>query len=182
MLLHPIGLLAGLVSQYNSLPQELRERVANIRALTIDVDGVLTDGRIIYDEDGKTCHSFNVHDGYGIKAIQAIGIEVAIISGRESKAVDNRASELGIRNVYQGTVDKTEALKDFCTRKRIPTEQVAHIGDDVPDICLFQIVGIAFCVPNGTESARRSADIVTTLSGGNGAVREICDLLLEAYN
>ncbi|MXW54300.1 MAG: HAD hydrolase family protein [Gammaproteobacteria bacterium] len=168
------------MSQFDSLSEELQDRVAKIRALTIDVDGVLTDGRIIYDQDGHNYQSFDIHDGYGIKAIQRLGIEIAIISGRASQAVQRRASELGIENVYQASADKTVALNDFCTRKCLSTEQVAHIGDDVPDICLFEIVGVAVCVPNGTEIARRSADFVTAKSGGEGAVREVCDLLLEA--
>ncbi|MCY3885273.1 MAG: HAD hydrolase family protein [Gammaproteobacteria bacterium] len=153
-----------------------------MRALTVDVDGVLTDGRLIYSEDGEIFHSFNVHDGYGIKAIQEIGIDIAIISGRTSQAVEVRASELGITNVYQGIAIKTEALEDFCAKARILPKQVAHIGDDVPDVCLFQAVGVAVCVPNGTGPARSLADIVTTSPGGNGAVREICDLLVEAHN
>lgn len=168
------------MSLFNSLSQDLLDRISKVRALTIDVDGVLTDGRFIYGAEGENYLSFNVHDGYGIKAIQKIGIAIAIISGRSSQAAAVRASELGIEDVYQGIADKTEALNDFCSRKRIRPEQVAHIGDDVPDICLFRIVGVAFCVPNGTESARKSADLVTTTSGGEGAVREICDLLLES--
>ena len=168
------------MSQFDTLSEALQDRVAKIRALTIDVDGVLTDGRLIYDEDGRNYQSFHIHDGYGIKAIQELGIGVAIISGRSSQAVQRRASELGIEEVYQASADKTVALNDFCRRKNIRPEQIAHIGDDIPDICLFKIVGIAVCVPNGTEIARKSADLVTSMSGGEGAVREVCDLLLEA--
>ena len=170
------------MSLFDSLPQNVQGRVAKIRALTIDADGVLTDGRIIYDEDGHNYQSFDIHDGYGLKAIQAIGIGVAIISGRASAAVQRRASELGIEDVYQAVADKTVALNDYCMRKSFSPEQVAHIGDDIPDICLFEIVGVAICVPNATEIARKSADFVTSKPGGEGAVREVCDLLLEANN
>lgn len=170
------------MSSFDSLSAGLQDRVSKVRALTIDVDGVLTNGRIIYDENGSVYHSFNVHDGFGVKAIQEIGIGVAIISGRSSPAVQKRASELGIQDVYQGSCDKTKALHDFCSNKSISPKQVAHIGDDVPDLCLFEIVGVAVCVPNGTEIARNSADIVTSKSGGEGAVREICDLLMEAIS
>lgn len=170
------------MSLLDTLSPQLQGRVAKVRALTIDVDGVLTNGQIIYDENGRIYHSFNVHDGLGIKAIQEIGIGVAVISGRSSQAVLKRASELGIQDVYQGISDKTQALYDFCSRKNVAVEQIAHIGDDEPDLCLFEIVGVAVCVPNGTEIARSSADFVTSLSGGQGAVREVCDLLIEANN
>ncbi len=167
------------MTQFRELSVDLQSRVSAIRALTLDVDGVLTDGRITYDSNGTMVQSFHVHDGYGIKAIQAAGIGVAIISGRRSLAVEIRARELDIVDVYQGIEDKLVALNEYCARQGLSPYQVAHIGDDVPDIPVFKAVGFAVAVADAVKTAQTAADLVTGQRGGRGAVREFCDLLLE---
>ncbi len=165
--------------RYRELAPNLQARLSAIRALTLDVDGVLTDGRITYDSKGTAVQSFHVHDGYGIKAIQAVGIEVAIISGRKSAAVELRARELNIVDVFQGIDNKLIVLKEYCARKGLSLDQVAHVGDDVPDIPVFNAVGFAVAVADSTRPARAIADLITEREGGRGAVREFCDLVLE---
>ncbi|MCY4142347.1 MAG: HAD hydrolase family protein [Gammaproteobacteria bacterium] len=167
------------MTQIQNLNPDLQSRVSAIRALTLDVDGVLTDGRITYDSNGMVIQSFHVHDGYGVKAVQAAGIGVAIISGRNSLAVELRARELDIVDVYQGIEDKLAVLNEYCARQGLSLDQVAHIGDDVPDIPVFKAVGLAVAVADAVKTAKAAADLVTDRRGGRGAVREFCDLLLE---
>ena len=149
-----------------------------VRLLVLDVDGVLTDGRLWYGADGEVLKGFHVRDGYGIKALLAIGIEVAIISGRSSPAVTRRATELGIRHVVQGCDDKGRAFDALCAALRVEPAAVACIGDDTPDLPMLERAGLAVAVADAHPDVRARADRVTTLPGGHGAVREVCDWLL----
>ena len=151
---------------------------AAIRLLVLDVDGVLTDGRLHFGPRGEALKLFHVRDGHGIKQLDAAGIEVAVISGRRSKMVDVRCRELGVRHVYQGVENKVVAFERLCARLKMQGSACACVGDDVPDVPLMRKVALAFAVADAHPEARRAAHIVTALPGGHGAVREICDYLL----
>lgn len=153
---------------------------AAIRLLVLDVDGVLTDGRLHYGADGEQLKVFHVRDGHGIKALQAAGCAIAVISGRESRAVVRRCADLGIEHLMQGIADKAAAFEALRARLGIPARQCACIGDDTPDVPLMRRVGLAVAVADAHADARRAAHRRTRLPGGAGAVRELCDWLLAA--
>jgi 3-deoxy-D-manno-octulosonate 8-phosphate phosphatase (KDO 8-P phosphatase) len=151
-----------------------------VQMLVLDVDGVLTDGRLFYGARGEALKTFHVRDGHGIKQVAAAGIDVAIISGRKSAAVARRARELGIRLVTQGASDKLAALTKLARARKISFDQCACIGDDTPDALILQAAGVAIAVADAHADALAVANLVTTRAGGHGAVREVCDWLLEA--
>ena len=149
-----------------------------VKLLVLDVDGVLTDGRLWYGPSGEELKGFHVRDGLGIKSVLAAGIEVAVISGRESRAVALRCAELGIRHVTQGCADKRSAFDGLCASLGIGPEAAACVGDDSPDLPLIVRAGLGIAVADAHPSVRAAAGRVTQLPGGHGAVREICDWLL----
>jgi 3-deoxy-D-manno-octulosonate 8-phosphate phosphatase (KDO 8-P phosphatase) len=151
-----------------------------IELLVLDVDGVLTDGRLRYGPEGETDKVFHVRDGHGIKALQAAGVRVAVISGRDSPAVVRRCAELGVGEVLQGVGDKAMAFAALAARLGIEARAVACVGDDTPDVELMRRVGFAVAVADAHADARRAAHRRTRLAGGAGAVREVCDWLLAA--
>ena len=153
---------------------------AAIRLLVLDVDGVLTDGRLYFGRRGEALKVFHARDGYGIRMLIDAGIEVAVISGRRSAAVTARCRELGIARVIQGAADKAAAFERLRRRARVAARDCACIGDDLPDVPLFGVMGLAFAVADAHPDARRAAHYVTALPGGRGAVREVCDRLLAA--
>lgn len=153
---------------------------AAIRLLILDVDGVLTDGRLYYGPRGEALKVFHVRDGAGLKQLCAAGLVVAVISGRRSPMTRRRCRELGIRHVLQGVADKQAALQRLCLRLAIAPAECACIGDDTPDVPMMRMAGLAFAVADAHEEARRAAHVVTALPGGHGAVREVCDRLLAA--
>jgi 3-deoxy-D-manno-octulosonate 8-phosphate phosphatase (KDO 8-P phosphatase) len=146
--------------------------------LVLDVDGVMTDGRLHFGPRGEALKVFHVRDGLGIQQLAKTGIEVAVISGRKSKMVDARCRELGVEHVYQGAKDKLAELERLCGRLKIATSACASIGDDLPDIPIMRKVALAFAVADAHPEARHAAHLVTKLPGGHGAVREVCDYLL----
>jgi 3-deoxy-D-manno-octulosonate 8-phosphate phosphatase (KDO 8-P phosphatase) len=148
--------------------------------LVLDVDGVLTDGSLWFGPRGETLKRFHVRDGHGIKLLQAAGVQVAVISGRRSPAVAVRCKELGIRHVHQGTADKNRVLERLLRRLNLSDTQVACMGDDTPDVPLFVRVALAVAVRDAHPLASSAAHCHTTLPGGQGAVREVCDWLLAA--
>lgn len=154
--------------------------LATIRLLVLDVDGVMTDGRLRYDGSGEIGKSFHVRDGYGIKAVLAAGIDVAVISGRESAAVSRRCKELGIRHLHQGADDKGAVLARLLAVLDISPRQCACVGDDSPDMPLLAQAGLAVAVADAHPEALAIAHRRTRLPGGAGAVREVCDWLLAA--
>jgi len=156
-----------------------RRKVHSIRLLILDVDGVLTDGRLYYGARGELLKAFHVRDGHGIKALRAAGIEVAVLSGRRSPAVRRRCRELGIRHVIQGADDKLAAFERLARTLGVEPRECACIGDDVPDLPLMRAVGLACAVADAHAAARRAAHYITALQGGCGAVREVCDLLAQ---
>jgi 3-deoxy-D-manno-octulosonate 8-phosphate phosphatase (KDO 8-P phosphatase) len=153
---------------------------AAIRLLILDVDGVLTDGRLYYGARGEPLQCFNIKDGLGLKSLVSAGVAVAILSGRTSKAVTRRGRELGIRHVIQGSKDKLRDFRHLAARLGVTPAQCAFIGDDSPDVPLLHEVGLAFAVADAHPSARAAAHHLTRLGGGCGAVREVCDRLLAA--
>jgi 3-deoxy-D-manno-octulosonate 8-phosphate phosphatase (KDO 8-P phosphatase) len=162
------------------LPADLLARAAKIRLAAFDVDGTLTDGRLLYSESGHETKVFHVHDGLGMKRLQAHGIEVAIISARISHPVALRAEELDIAHVYQGQNNKRESLQQIIEALNLQPEQVAFVGDDLPDIPAMRMAGLAIAVANAHPWVVEQAHWQTRLGGGMGAVREACDLILHA--
>ena len=156
------------------------EARARISLLVLDVDGVLTDGRLWFGPDGETLKAFHVRDGLGIKRLREAGIEVAVISGRSSTAVARRMAELGVAQVLQGVSDKGRALADLLTRLGRSASETACLVDDTPDLPMMQAVGLPAAVADAHPDVLAAAEHVTALAGGNGAVREFCDWLLDA--
>jgi 3-deoxy-D-manno-octulosonate 8-phosphate phosphatase (KDO 8-P phosphatase) len=157
------------------------KNAAPIRLLVLDVDGVMTDGRLYFGPRGEALKQFHVRDGLGIKQVAAAGIQVAVISGRKSQMVVVRCRELGVKHVHQGAKDKVTELDKLCRRLKIQPSACACVGDDLPDIPLMHKVALAFAVADAHPEARHAAHLVTKLPGGHGAVREVCDYLL-AHN
>lgn len=155
-------------------------RLAAIRLLGVDVDGVLTDGRLWYGADGEALKAFHVHDGLGLKRLLAAGVEVVIITARRSVMVDRRLDDLGISTRIQGCTNKGKALTELAQAAGLTREQVAFVGDDLPDLAAFAAAGVCIAVANAQPPVLAAAHWVTRASGGQGAVREICEALLAA--
>jgi len=160
--------------------KELQGIAKDVKLLILDVDGVLTDGSIILDNEGNEFKIFNVRDGHGIKMLAKAGIRVALITGRHSKVVERRARELGITEVYQRCHIKTVAFDHIIEKYGLTEKEVAYMGDDIVDIPIFKRVGIPIAVNDAADEARDHAAMVTRHCGGRGAVREVCDFLLKA--
>lgn len=164
------------------LPESLLKKLKLIKLLILDVDGVLTDGRLWYGENGEAIKAFHVHDGYGIRSVQKAGITVAIITARESKIVTRRMQDLGVEHVYQNAHDKSAAFDDLLKKLKLTPEKAAYIGDDLPDLSVMRRVGLSIAVANAVTAIKKEVDWHTQNTGGNGAVREICDLLLACQH
>lgn len=159
---------------------DIRERAARIRLVVFDVDGVFTDGRLYYGPGGEELKVFHVHDGQGLKRLLRAGVAVAVISGRDSAAVSRRMQDLGIAHVFQGDEDKLPIFERLLKKLAIKPEETACVGDDLPDLPLLKAAGLAVAVANALPSIRVQAHVVTQATGGMGAVREVCDLILAA--
>lgn len=158
----------------------MNEKLKQIRMLLLDVDGVMTDGGIIWDANGTEIKVFNVKDGHGIKLLQRAGIQVGIITGRTSLVVDLRAKELGIEFVYQGALKKLESYCDIKQRTGLADHEIAYMGDDVIDVPVMRRVGFAAAPADAMPEVRELVDYVSPLNGGRGAVRDLCDRILKA--
>jgi 3-deoxy-D-manno-octulosonate 8-phosphate phosphatase (KDO 8-P phosphatase) len=159
---------------------DLQQRAARIRLLVLDVDGVLTDGRLYFGATGEALKTFHVRDGAGIVQLRRAGIQVAVISGRNSAAVELRMNELGVTHVHQGIHDKHATLQALLQQLQLSHEQLACVGDDTPDIPMLNLAHLAVAVADAHPAVRAAAHHVTQLNGGMGAVREVCDLILQA--
>ena len=159
-----------------------REKIKPIKLLILDVDGVLTDGKIIYNDRGEEIKAFNVRDGHGLKLLMRAGIGIALITGRKSKVVLHRARDLGIKNVYQKVTNKIEVYEKILKGKKLKDENVGFVGDDLVDIPVLKRVGFSAAVGDAIPEVREVADYVASKKGGEGAVREICELLLKVQN
>ncbi|SEA25397.1 3-deoxy-D-manno-octulosonate 8-phosphate phosphatase (KDO 8-P phosphatase) [Desulfuromusa kysingii] len=158
----------------------MRKQLAKIKLLLLDVDGVLTDGRIIYDNSGNELKAFDVKDGHGLKMLQRAGIKIGIITGRSSVVVALRAEELGIKILYQGALQKLDPYQEILSLLDLSDDQVAYIGDDIVDLPILCRVGFSATVADAVPDVVPFVDYVATRAGGRGAVREVCDLLLQA--
>jgi 3-deoxy-D-manno-octulosonate 8-phosphate phosphatase (KDO 8-P phosphatase) len=158
----------------------VRKKAENIKLLLLDVDGVLTDGKIIIDDRGFETKHFHVRDGQGINLLMRAGIDVGFITGRSSKVVAHRAKELGVRIVQQGVQDKLGAYMRIKSKARLNDQQVAYVGDDIIDLPIMDEVGLAVAVADCWPGLLDFADFVTAAKGGAGAVREVAELLLQA--
>jgi len=161
-------------------PAALRERLARIKLMIFDVDGVLTDGSLWYGEHGEMFKRFNALDGHGLKMLTTSGIKVALVTGREGPIVDRRAAELGLGDVIQNVRDKGLALMDLIARHRLTLEESGFMGDDLIDLPAMQRAGFAASVPDAPAYVTQTAHWVATKAGGKGAARECCDLILAA--
>ena len=155
-------------------------KAARVRLFLVDVDGVLTDGGIVYDGNGVETKRFHVRDGHGIKMMQRAGIEVGVITGRTSEVVRIRAEELGISVVRQGVYDKVSAWREILQEKRLSPEESAYVGDDIVDVPLLRQVGFAAAVTDAEEYVLSEADFISSRRGGHGAVREIIEFVLKS--
>lgn len=160
--------------------ETLVEKAKRLKLLILDVDGVLTDGKLFFDNQGNEYKSFHARDGHGIKLLRQTGVEVAVISGRKSASVALRMKNLGIEHVYQGHEHKVAAFNEIIEKLAITPEQAAHVGDDVLDLPVMIRVGLAIAVNDANFAVKQRADWVTTLPGGQGAVREVCDFIMQA--
>lgn len=158
----------------------MNDKLKKIRLLLLDVDGVLTDGKIIYTDRGEEIKCFDVRDGHGLKLLMQAGIEVALVTGRESKVVEHRAHDLGITSVYQKVWDKGEILHLILQEKGLSEDAIAFVGDDLIDLPLLERVGFSATVADGVDEVKQRVDYISPHRGGERAVREICELILKA--
>ena len=151
-----------------------------VRLIAFDIDGVFTDGRFYLSDEGVETKAFHTQDGYGIRRLLGAGMEVGVISGRKSAAVERRMAELGVPHVILGCKNKVDAMDELAERLGLAVSECAYVGDDLPDLPLLQHVGFSVAVANAVPALHEYCDFVTTKAGGFGAVREICDLLVAA--
>lgn len=159
---------------------DILEKARRLKLLILDVDGVLTDGRLLFDDNGREYKCFNARDGHGIKLLRQTGVEVAVISGRKSNSVAIRMQSLGIDHVYQGHENKIAAFAEVLEKTGVKADQAAHVGDDLLDLPIMQRVGLAVAVSDANYAVKQHADWCTSTPGGLGAVREVCDLIMNA--
>jgi 3-deoxy-D-manno-octulosonate 8-phosphate phosphatase (KDO 8-P phosphatase) len=162
------------------LDDKLIEKMKTIRLLVLDVDGVMTDGKIIMNDMGREIKNFDVKDGHGIKILMRCGIDVILLTGRRSAVVEHRAKDIGIEEVYQGIFNKLEKFEEILQNKAFNYENIAFMGDDIVDIPLLKRVGFSVAVADATEEVKMCVDYITKKAGGDGAVREVCELILQA--
>ncbi|MEK6693257.1 MAG: 3-deoxy-manno-octulosonate-8-phosphatase KdsC [Nitrospirota bacterium] len=158
----------------------LNKKAKKVKLLILDVDGVMTDGRIILDNTGNEIKSFHVRDGHGIKMAQKAGINVAIITGRKSRVVEHRAAELGINDVYQKVLSKVSTYEKIIRKYHLKDEDIAFVGDDINDLSILKRVGFSAAVADGDSYVKKEVDYITKTDGGRGAVREVVDVILRA--
>lgn len=164
------------------VPEEAFSKAANIKLALFDVDGVLTDGKLHYSEEGEQLKVFHALDGHGLKMLQMAGIDVGVISARRSKALQTRLNDLGIKHCHLGINDKLGVFQQLKEDLDLDTQHCAFTGDDVIDLAVMQACGLKFSVANGHFIVKHAADWVAPLTGGNGAVRAICDVLLYSQD
>ncbi len=166
--------------KFNSDPESIKKAAAQIKLLLLDVDGVLTDGRLFFSNSGEEIKAFHSLDGHGIKMLAQAGIKVGIITGRNSAILEKRALELGVELLYQGRENKLDALNEIRKKTKLDYDKICYVGDDFPDLPVLTTVGLSFSVPQGHADVRSAVDAITDTPGGLGAVREISDFLLKS--
>ena len=179
-----IGPGSGNGTSRKNDPQRIRAlaRAKEIKLLLLDVDGVLTDGTLLYTGSGEESKSFNTQDGFGLRLLGDAGVDVGVITARQSEVVARRAKELNMRYIYQGIGNKNEAFKEIIRVSGLKPFQIAYMGDDWLDLVLLQQVGLAIAPANGVPEVQEIAHFITERGGGAGAVRDACDLIIEAKN
>ncbi len=165
---------------YGTVSKEIVEIAKEIKLLICDVDGVFSDGLIYMGNNGEELKTFHTRDGHGVKSLMSAGVEIAIITGRQSIIVENRMKALGISLIYQGQNDKIKAYQNICSKINVDPKNTAYIGDDLIDWPVMEKVALKVCVADGHPLLVKRANYVTTIKGGYGAVREVCDLILQA--
>jgi len=160
--------------------QDVLEKASQIKLVVFDVDGVLTDGGLFFGDDGQEYKAFYSRDGLGMKLLQRTGVEIAVITARNSKVVDHRMRNLGIDNVYQGKLDKLEAFRHLLTKLGVSAKQTAYTGDDVVDLPVMQAAGLAIAVEDAHPLVKQHAHWITQHGGGRGAARDVCELIMQA--
>jgi 3-deoxy-D-manno-octulosonate 8-phosphate phosphatase (KDO 8-P phosphatase) len=161
---------------------DIKTRACNIKLMILDVDGVLTNGQIIFGRDGEAMKEFNAQDGLGISVAHKAGLKTAIITGRESDMVRLRGAELKITDIYQGAMTKLAALSELAAKYQLNLNEICYVGDDLIDLPVMVKVGLACAVANAVPEVKANAHYTTTKTGGNGAVREVVELVLKAQN
>jgi 3-deoxy-D-manno-octulosonate 8-phosphate phosphatase (KDO 8-P phosphatase) len=162
------------------ITQDILGRAKKIRLLIVDIDGVMTDGRIIYSIYGDELKFFDVTDGFGISLLRAAGIQSVIITAKKSRIVSLRARDMRVAKAYQGYIDKLIPFEKILKRFKVIPEEICFVGDDLIDIPVLKRVGFAVAVPNAVEETKSAAHYITSKMGGRGAVREICDIILKS--
>ncbi|MCH9755807.1 MAG: HAD-IIIA family hydrolase [Gammaproteobacteria bacterium] len=160
----------------------LTQKINNVRCLICDVDGVLTNGFLYLNTEGKELKAFHVHDGMGLKLLLCAGIEVAVITTTNNNIIDKRMEQLGVKHFFKGQVNKQAAFDTLKARLNLPNDAFAYIGDDLPDLPLIQQVGFGVAVANAVDDVKQAANWQTQKPGGGGGVRELCDLILNTQN
>ncbi len=154
-------------------------RASKIKLAAFDVDGVMTDGSITYDENGVEYKTFNAKDGHGITMLNNAGIITAIITARNNGTVKHRAENLKFKEIHQGSKNKIETLNEILKKYNLTLEQTAYMGDDLPDICILEKVGFAGCPADAVEEVKKSVHFISSKNGGRGAVREFCEIIVK---
>ncbi len=166
--------------EYKNNKDSISKKAKELKLLVLDVDGVLTDGRLFFDHHGAEYKTFHARDGHGIKLLQQTGVTVAVISGRKSPSVTLRMQNLGVQHVYQGHENKISAFEEILLKMNIVATQAAHVGDDLLDLPLMKQAGLSIAVQDANFAVKDYADCITKTQGGLGAVREICDFIMQA--
>lgn len=172
--------MAIINTLYGPQPQNTMKLFSKIKLLACDVDGIFSDGRIYMGQQGEELKAFHTRDGYGVKALQSIGIHVAVITGRRSNIVEERMTALGVKHIIQGCEDKRSALATLQKQLGITFKNTAAMGDDIPDLGMFELSDMCLSVVDGHPSVKDQSNYITQNKGGFGAVREVCDLILLA--
>lgn len=160
--------------------QDVLEKAAHIKLLVFDVDGVLTDGGLFFGDDGQEYKAFYSRDGLGMKLLKQTGVEIGVITARDSKVVEHRMQNLGIENVYQGKLNKLDAFEHMLAKLQISAKQTAYVGDDVVDLPVMKRAGLAIAVQDAHPFVKQHAHWVTQHGGGRGAARDVCELIMQA--
>ncbi|MCM8800962.1 MAG: HAD-IIIA family hydrolase [Candidatus Omnitrophica bacterium] len=164
------------------LTEELRDKVKKIKLLLLDVDGVLTDGRIIYDSHGRDMKFFDVHDGLGVYLLRKLGVKTILITAKDSKAIRPRARDMQVEEVFANVFPKTKILDKILKKYKVLPEQICFVGDDLVDLGLMKKVGFSVAVFNACQEIKQVASYITLKEGGRGAVREVAELILKAQD
>ncbi len=170
----------GKALQTKKKVDPIQKKLASIKLLLLDVDGVLTQGDVVYDDDGRQIKTFNVKDGLGLRLLKAAGIEAGVVTGRRSEALYHRCKDLDITLIFDHIKDKVAVLEELRQKGPYHPENIAYVGDDLPDLPIMKRVGLAVAVADACEPVRGCADIITGAPGGGGAVREICEQILKS--